>query len=120
MSEPPPSPLDTSAARRPKYQTSKSPYRPSLGSQNARLNSYGVRGNEPGGHAFPRSKRHTLRPAWASRYAITDPPNPEPTTTTWNFSMSPSACIRALGAGPDCCVLLLALGAAARELRART
>ena len=57
------------------------PYRPSLGSQKVVASSRGLRGNEPGGYGFPRSRTQTDLPASASRYAITEPPKPEPTTT---------------------------------------
>src|SRR3954470_15990086 len=81
MSEPPPSPLEINAFRPRNDQKSYRPCAPSLGSHVARENSSGVRGNDPGGHGFPRSSRQTFTPASARRYPITDPPNPEPTTT---------------------------------------
>src|SRR6266540_1990667 len=42
---------------------------------------HGLRGNEPGPQAFPRSSRQTDMPASARRWVVTDPPKPEPTTT---------------------------------------
>src|SRR5437762_3796214 len=86
MSEPPPSPLETSAPSPPNDQTSNSPCRPSLGSHRACENWNGVRGNEPGGHFLPRSSRHTSSFACASRYAMTDPPKPDPTMTASKLS----------------------------------
>src|SRR5262245_10246967 len=62
-------------------QMLKMPCNPSLGSQMLWLIPYGLRGNEPGGYALPRSSRQTRMPASASRKAVTEPPNPEPTTT---------------------------------------
>src|SRR4051812_47052161 len=57
------------------------PCSPSRGRQKASLRTWrGVRGNEPGGYGRPRSSSSTLRPACASRHAVTDPPKPEPTT----------------------------------------
>src|SRR5215210_7267801 len=82
MREPPPSPLDTSASSPRKPQKLYNPCSPSLGSQKFFLIRYGLRGNEFGGYAFPRSRRQTRRSASASRYAITDPPNPDPMITT--------------------------------------
>ena len=49
MSEPPPSPLETSASRPENDHRSNSPCRPSLGSQRLRLKPIGLRGNDPGG-----------------------------------------------------------------------
>src|SRR5215203_2813442 len=83
MREPPPRPLDTSASSPRKPQKLYNPCSPSLGSQKFFLIRYGLRGNEPGGYAFPLSRRQTRRPASASRYVITDPPNPDPMTTAW-------------------------------------
>jgi hypothetical protein len=57
------------------------PWSPSLGSQNWVYIPSGERGNELGGNGFPRSSMQTLWPASARRYAVTDPPNPDPTTT---------------------------------------
>src|SRR5919199_2820780 len=94
MSDPPPSPLETSAPRPPKLHGSHSPCSPSAGRQNAWSRTWrGVRGNEPGGYGRPRSSRRTLRPASASRHAATDPPNPEPTTTASKVSTAGSAAI---------------------------
>src|SRR3954451_19496279 len=87
MSEPPPRPLDTIAPRPGKLRISHSPCSPSRGRQNASVRtSRGVRGNEPGGYGRPRSSSSTLRPARARRHAVTDPPNPEPTTIASNGS----------------------------------
>src|SRR5215218_10013395 len=61
------------------------PCRPSLGSQKFLCIRCGARGNSPGGYAFPRSKTHTSRPASASRYAVTEPPKPEPTITASKY-----------------------------------
>ena len=80
-SEPPPSPLATIPPMPRNDQTSKTPCSPSLGSQKLCAMSHGVRGNEPGGYALPRSRTRTDMPASARRNAVTDPPNPEPTTT---------------------------------------
>src|SRR5919199_2269519 len=94
MSDPPPSPLETSAPRPPKLQGSQRPCSPSAGRQNAPSRTWrGVRGNEPGGYGRPRSSSSTLRPASASRHAATDPPNPEPTTTASKDSTAGSAAI---------------------------
>src|SRR5918997_4090998 len=82
MSEPPPSPLLTTAEIRENDHTSNRPCRPSLGSQKFRAMSWGERAKEPGGYALPRSSRQTSRPASARRHAITEPPKPDPTTTT--------------------------------------
>src|SRR3954464_4908114 len=82
ISEPPPRPLETIAPRPGKLHVSHSPCSPSAGRQNAPSRTWrGVRGNDPGGYGFPRSRRRTFCPASASRHAVTDPPNPEPTTT---------------------------------------
>src|SRR5687767_10196299 len=54
---------------------------PSDGSQKLRAIARGVRANDPGGQARPRSRTTTLRPCSAIRKAATDPPKPEPTTT---------------------------------------
>src|SRR5262245_44454901 len=95
-SDPPPRPLDTMPPRPRKDQTLKSPWSPSLGSHKLRLISHGLRANEPGGYAFPRSRRQTDIPACESLWVITDPPKPDPTTTT-------SKC--ASGAGVRCAVM---------------
>src|SRR4051794_32440875 len=87
MSEPPPRPLDTSESNPENRHTSNSPYRFSLGSQNASPSSRGVRGKLPGGYGRPRSSSTTERPAWASRKADTEPPNPDPTTTASTCSV---------------------------------
>src|SRR5262249_39044298 len=63
-------------------QTSQMPCMPSLGSQKFRAVSHGLRGKEPGGYALPRSSRQTDLPAPANRYVLTEPPKPDPTTTT--------------------------------------
>src|SRR5215211_4168482 len=81
MREPPPSPLQTTAPSRSNDQTLYIPYSPSLGSQKFFCIRCGARGNESGGYALPLSRRQTRRPASASRYAVTEPPNPEPTIT---------------------------------------
>src|SRR4051812_48389213 len=65
-----------------KDQTSNMPWSPSLGSQKLRAMSNGDLANEPGGYSRPRSRTHTSQPASARRYAMTEPPNPEPMTTT--------------------------------------
>src|SRR5689334_23050972 len=92
MSDPPPSPLETTAPRPPKLHGSHSPCRPSAGRQNAWSRTWrGVRGNEPGGYGRPRSSSSTSRPACASRQAVTDPPNPDPTTTASKVSTAGSA-----------------------------
>src|SRR4051794_36962481 len=88
MSEPPPSPLETSASIPLNDHTLNIPSLPSLGSQRFRAISAGVRGNDPGGYGFPRSSRQTRLPASARRYAVTDPPKPEPTTTASKCSSS--------------------------------
>src|SRR6185503_8183495 len=91
MSEPPPRPLDTIAPSPVKLHMSQRPNSPEPGRQKPSLRvSRGVRGNAPGGHGRPRSRRRTLRPASASRHAVTDPPKPEPTTTTSKSSTSPA------------------------------
>src|SRR5919198_4923717 len=89
MSEPPPTPLATTASSPENERTSKSPCLPAAGSQNAERIACGVRGKEPGGHGCPRSRTSTERPASPSRQAATDPPNPEPTTTTSKRSTRP-------------------------------
>src|ERR1700729_3756543 len=81
MSEPPPSPLDTTESQPLKRQTSNIPCSPAAGSQKARLISAGVRGKLSGGYACPPSSRMTDKPDSASRYAVTAPPKPDPTTT---------------------------------------
>src|ERR1700729_3765207 len=81
MSEPPPSPLDTTESQPLKRQTSNIPCSPAAGSQKARLISAGVRGKLSGGYACPRSSKMTDKPDSASRYAVTAPPKPDPTTT---------------------------------------
>src|SRR6476659_6206466 len=91
MSEPPPRPLDTIAPSPVKLHMSQRPNSPAPGRQNPSLRvSRGVRGNAPGGHGRPRSRSRTLRPASASRHAVTEPPKPEPTTTTSKDSTSPA------------------------------
>src|SRR5580704_6630829 len=81
MSEPPPSPLDTTESQPLKCQTSNIPCSPAAGSQKARLISAGVRGKLSGGYACPRSSRMTDKPDSAIRYALTAPPKPDPITT---------------------------------------
>src|SRR4051812_1144547 len=94
MSEPPPRPLETIAPRPGKLHMSHRPCRPSRGRQNASLRTWrGVRGNDPGGYGRPRSSSRTLRPACASRHAVTDPPKPEPTTIASYDSTGGSAAI---------------------------
>src|SRR5919197_6626961 len=82
MSEPPPSPLAVSASRPLKWWYANSPWRPSRGAHSAPRHWRGVRGNVPGGHGRPRSSTSTEAPACARRQATTEPPNPDPTTTT--------------------------------------
>src|SRR5215203_4281997 len=106
MSEPPPSPLETSASIPRKPQKLYNPCSPSLGSQKFLLMRYGLRGNEPGGYGFPLSRRQTRRPASASRYAITDPPNPDPMITAWK-------CVSSILASHILCFLAL-LGGGSR------
>src|SRR5512135_1481694 len=68
---------------RSKASYSTSPKWPCPGSQNAsRAICAGERGNSVFDQRRPRSRTPTERPAWASRQAVTLPPNPEPTTTT--------------------------------------
>ena len=81
MTEPPPRQLDTSDSIPSKLQMSKRPKSPSLGSQKLRPTSLGWRGNVPGAHALPRSSRTVCLPPSCKRYAVTEPPKPEPTTT---------------------------------------
>src|SRR5436305_14442351 len=59
---------------------------PLRGSHLAREKSNGVRGNDPGGHSLPRSRRQTSSFSFARRYVMTEPPKPEPTTTASNSS----------------------------------
>src|SRR4051794_11468342 len=75
------------------------PCSPSSGAQNAAFHAPGVRGNEPGGHAWPRSSTQTERPASPRAWAATAPPKPEPTTTTSNAS--PSSGGRSESSGKD-------------------
>ena len=56
------------------------PVSPWGGSQKLSRARYGLRVNEPGGYGRPRSSTSTRLPASASRYAVTEPPKPEPTT----------------------------------------
>ncbi len=81
MSDPPPSPLAQIASMLSKLHMLNMPCPPALGSQNCDFIPSGERGNELGGNGLPRSSRQTLWPASARRYAVTDPPNPDPTTT---------------------------------------
>src|SRR5215211_3052828 len=80
MSEPPPSPLEMTASSPENDHRSKSPCSPSPGSQKFDLKPIGLRGNDPGGYAFPRSRTSTLLSAAAMRWAVTEPPKPLPTT----------------------------------------
>src|SRR5690349_15767794 len=82
MSEPPPTPLAVRESRPLKWWYSKSPWLPWRGAHSAPRHCRGVRGNDPGGHGWPRSSTSTDAPACASRHATTEPPNPDPTTTT--------------------------------------
>src|SRR5215510_1448128 len=50
----------------------------------------GLRANEPGGYALPRSSRQTRMPASESRRVFTDPPKPEPTTIASKCSSATS------------------------------
>src|SRR5436309_5148730 len=72
-----------------KFQTLNIPYRPLLGSQKFFEKPSGLRGNEPGGYGLPRSSRQTRLPASARRYAVTEPPKPDPTTTASKCSLDP-------------------------------
>src|SRR6476661_405576 len=81
MSEPPPSPLETTESSPRKWCSSKSPWRPSRGAHSAWRHWRGVRGKLCGGHGRPRSSTRTRAPDSASRCATTDPPKPEPITT---------------------------------------
>src|SRR5688572_562141 len=81
MRDPPPRPLDTKAPNPRKDHMLNIPYRPPLGSQKLFWILYGLRGNEWGGNGLPRSSRQTFIPASERRYAMTDPPNPDPMTT---------------------------------------
>ena len=99
MSEPPPSPLDTTESQPLKRQTSNIPCSPAAGSQKARLISAGVRGKLSGGYAWPRSSRMTDKPDSASRYAVTAPPKPDPTTTASACSGAGSAGLRIARSG---------------------
>src|SRR3954452_19687378 len=87
MSDPPPSPLETTDDSPENDQKSKRPYVPSLGSHALRAISYGERANDPGGSGRPRSRTQTDHPDSARRLAITDPPNPLPTTTASKCSV---------------------------------
>src|SRR5215218_6059592 len=80
MREPPPSPLEISASNPENDHRSKSPCRPSLGSQKFDWKPIGLRGNDPGGYLLPRSRTSTRLSAAAIRCAVTDPPDPLPTT----------------------------------------
>ena len=80
-----------------KLHTSYMPWSPALGSQKLDCIACGVRGKEPGGKGLPRSSRQTLRPASRRRYAITEPPNPDPTMTAWKCSMLSPCTITASG-----------------------
>jgi hypothetical protein len=62
MSEPPPSPLETTELIPSNAQMLYIPYNPSLGFQKFLFIQYGLRGDEPGGYALPRSSRQTFRP----------------------------------------------------------
>src|SRR5262245_236471 len=93
MSEPPPTPLAVSALMPSKRCSSKRPCRPLPGSHSAPRHCRGVRGNEPGGHGWPRSSTTTDAPACASRQPTVDPPKPEPTTATSKRSACASPAI---------------------------
>src|SRR5215211_5103788 len=95
MREPPPSPLETTARILLKDHRLYKPYRPSLGFQKLCFIWWGLRGNDPGGYALPRSNRQTRKPASLSLYVITEPPNPEPITTASKCSPSISNSYRA-------------------------
>src|SRR5919197_944963 len=82
MSEPPPSPLAVRASRPLKGWYSNSPWRPCRGAHSAPRHWRGVRGTGPGARGSPRASTSTEAPACASRQATTEPPNPDPTTTT--------------------------------------
>src|SRR6202043_1459202 len=86
MSEPPPTPAETTACMCENDQMSNSPYVPLLGRQKLLCSSKGVPPNEPGGYGLPRSRTQTLIPPSASRQAATEPPKPDPTTTPWKCS----------------------------------
>src|SRR5215211_2993782 len=95
MREPPPSPLETTARSLLKDHRLYKPYRRSLGFQKLCFIRWGLRGNDPGGYALPRSNRQTRKPASLSLYVITEPPNPEPITTASKCSPSISNSYRA-------------------------
>src|SRR5262245_6938816 len=86
-------------------QTLNIPCRPSLGSQKFRAMSAGLRGKDPGGNDLPRSSTQTRCPPSARRYAVTDPPKPEPTTTAskCSFALVPTRRLPYLakGLGPQ-------------------
>src|SRR5512135_1299842 len=90
---------------RSKASYSTSPKWPCPGSQNAsRAICAGERGNSVFDQRRPRSRTPTERPAWASRQAVTLPPNPEPTTTTSydaRIAASPARCRRRQLATPS-------------------
>src|SRR5436190_20683759 len=69
------------------------PNRPCPGSHRLVAMARGLRGNDPGGYGLPRSNRHTERLAAASRYVITEPPNPGPMTTVSKCSARLSAVV---------------------------
>jgi hypothetical protein len=66
------------------------PSRLSLGSQKFLCIRCGARRNQSGGYGLPLSKRQTRRTASASQYAVTEPPNPEPTITASKCASSNS------------------------------
>ena len=70
---PPPMPLETTAASPRNDQMLNRPWRPALGSQKLPRMASGLRGNEFGGYAWPRSSTRTLSPPAASRWAKTEP-----------------------------------------------
>src|SRR4051794_35233361 len=82
MSDPPPSPLAVSESRPLKWWYWKRPCTPRRGPHSAPRHWRGVRGKAPGGHGWPRSRTSTEAPDCARRQATTEPPKPDPTTTT--------------------------------------
>src|SRR5215218_9522967 len=103
MSEPPPSPLDTSASSPSNDHRSNIPWRPSLGSQKLFFTPSGLRGKDPGGYGLPRSRTRTLRSASARRQAVTDPPKPDPTTTASKCSSTKGPSRQVLAHGDARC-----------------
>src|SRR5215831_16928745 len=103
--EPPPNPEETTAPEPLNDHMLNIPYKPSLGSQKLFLISKDARGNECGGYAFPRSNRHTRKPASASLKARTEPPKPDPTITASKCSsliLSPCYCFFLRAAAMAC------------------